>query len=259
MGERTSYTPGTFCWAELATTDVEGAKSFYGSVFGWEAQDTPAAEGGEYSMMLIDGKSVAAMGAQPPQQTQAGVPPMWQSYVSVESADASAEKAGELGGHVHAPPFDLMEAGRAAVIQDPQGAVFLLWEPKTFAGASLVNGPSLMNWNELASPDIEGSTAFYGELFGWKIDQLPDSPVPYYEIKSAAGRRNGGIREPQPGEPPNWGVYFGCDDVSPAMELVSALGGAFMGDPVQIATGTIGVCRDPQGAMFNLYAGEFEA
>lgn len=258
MGERTSYTPGTFSWTDLATTDQAAAKQFYGGLFGWDAEDMPVGEGVFYSMMRIDGKSVAAIASQPEQQAQAGVPPMWQSYITVESADASAEKAGQLGAQVHAPPFDVMDVGRMAVIQDPQGAFFMVWEPKLHIGAYLVNGHGQLSWNELASPDVDGSAAFYGELFGWKIEEITDTPMQYWTIESAAGRGNGGIRHPQPGEPPNWSVYFGYEDVAAGIAKVEQLGGSKLTGPVQIGPGTIAVMRDPQGAVFALYAGEFD-
>src|SRR3954454_4623790 len=121
MGERTSYEPGTFCWVDLATTDQDGAKSFYSELFGWEADDRPAGEGITYSMQRLRGKDVAAIAPQPPQQREMGVPPLWNSYVSVTSADEAADRAKELGATVHAPPFDVLDAGRMAVIQDPQG------------------------------------------------------------------------------------------------------------------------------------------
>src|ERR1700737_2885981 len=130
MGERTSYTPGTFSWADLTTTDQEAAKEFYGGLFGWKANYMPAGEGVVYSMQEIDGKPVAAIAPQQQAQADAGVPPMWNSYITVESADAAAAKAAELGASVHAPPFDVMDAGRMAVIQDPQGAFVMVWEPK---------------------------------------------------------------------------------------------------------------------------------
>ncbi len=258
MGGRSSYTAGTFSWADLATTDVEGAKRFYASLFGWVAEDMPAGDDAVYSMMRLDDRSVAAIAPQPEQQSQAGVPPMWQSYVTVEDVDATAARAAELGAHVHAGPFDVMEAGRMAVIQDPQGAFFMLWQPKRHIGAELVNGPGLLSWNELASPDLEAAVAFYRELLGWTLQRATGTPMTYYVIKTAAGTDNGGMREPQPNEPPNWGVYFGCEDVVAAMARVQELGGSTLAGPMPIGPGTIGIVRDPQGAVFTLYAGEFE-
>src|ERR1700736_1427405 len=124
MGERTQYEPGFFSWAELSTSDPDAAKPFYAGLFGWEAEDLPV-PGGYYSMQRLNGKDVAAIAAQPEAQRDAGAPPAWQSYITVDSADAAAQRAGELGGAVHAPAFDVMEAGRMAVIQDPQGAYFM--------------------------------------------------------------------------------------------------------------------------------------
>src|SRR5947209_7448731 len=110
MGERTKYAPGTFCWTDLSTTDQDGAKQFYSQLFGWTAVDNPVGDGVVYSMMQIDGKDVAAISPQPPQQREAGVPPLWNSYVCVESADGAADSAQKLGATVHAPAFDVIDA-----------------------------------------------------------------------------------------------------------------------------------------------------
>ena len=128
MGERTKYTQGTFSWTDLNTTDQQAAKAFYSGVFGWETEDLPVGDGVSYTMASIGGKNVAAISPQPQQQRDAGVPPAWNSYITVENADQAAERAAELGATVHAQPFDVMDAGRMAVIQDPQGAWFLIWE-----------------------------------------------------------------------------------------------------------------------------------
>ena len=258
MGERTSYTPGTFCWTDLATTDQAGAKAFYGGLLGWEADDRPVGEGVYYSMMRREGKDVAAIAPQPSQQREAGVPPMWQSYISVQDADATAERAEELGGKVHAPPFDVMDVGRMAVIQDPQGAFFMVWQPKEHFGAALVNAPGALVWNELSSPDLEASSAFYSDLFGWSVAPFEGSPEPYLSIKNGEAN-NGGIRPlPSPGPPPNWLVYFGVEDLDSALAKVEELGGTKHAGPIDIQIAKIAVVGDPQGAIFALYAGALE-
>ncbi len=258
MGERTEYTPGTFCWVDLATTDQGAAKTFYSGLFGWEAQDMPVGEGTYYSMMRLDGKNVAAIAPQPSQQREAGAPPLWNSYVSVQSADATAARAKELGANVHAPPFDVMQAGRMAVIQDPQGAYFMAWEPRETFGAALVNAPGALVWNELGSPDLDASTAFYGGLFGWKIVPFEGSAEPYLSVKNGEAN-NGGIRSLTPPDaPPNWLVYFGVEDIEDALPRVRELGGGTLAGPIDIQMATIAVVRDPQGAVFALYAGALE-
>ncbi len=258
MGERTKYANGVFSWADLTTTDQEAAKQFYIGLFGWEADDRPVGDGAVYSMMKLDGKEVAAISFQPQQQRDAGVPPTWNSYITVDSADAALARAGDLGATVHAEAFDVMDVGRMGVVQDPQGAFFLVWEPKTHIGASLVNVPGALTWNELASPDLDASAGFYGELFGWNGEPLEGSPMPYRVIKTADGRSNGGIRAPMGPEPPYWLVYFGTDDIEAAIAKVSELGGSQLAGPIPVGPGQIAIVQDPQGATFALYAGEFD-
>jgi len=258
MGERTKYAPGTFCWTDLATPDQAAAKAFYGGLFGWEADDRPVGDGVFYSMQRVGGKDVAAIAPQPQQQRDAGVPPAWNSYVSVDSADAAAERAKELGGTVHAPAFDVMDVGRMAVLQDPQGAFFMVWQPGRHFGSALVNAPGALVWNELSSGDLDGSAAFYGGLFGWTVAPFEGSPEPYMSIKNGEAN-NGGMRDLNPpGMPPNWLVYFGTEDLDQALAKVEELGGTKIAGPIDIQIAKIAVVKDPQGAMFALYAGELE-
>ena len=259
MGERTQYTPGTFSWTDLNTTDQQAAKDFYSKLFGWEITDMPAGEDVVYSMAAIDGKWVAAISPQPEMQRDAGAPPSWNSYVTVESADEALAKAKELGATVHADAFDVMEAGRMGVVQDPQGAFFLVWEPKQHIGAQLVNAPGALSWNELGSPDLDGSAKFYGDLFGWTTSPMDMGDSPYLVISTAAGRSNGGIRPPAPqGAPPFWLVYFATDDLDGALRKVTDLGGNVLVDTTDIGVAKIAVAQDPQGAVFALYAGALE-
>jgi uncharacterized protein len=257
MGERTQYAPGTFSWVDLTTTDQDAAKGFYGALLGWEADDMPAGEGIVYSLMRIGDAQVAAIAPQPDAQREAGVPPVWNSYVTVASADDAAARAAQLGGTVHAQPFDVFDAGRMAVIEDPQGAFFAVWEPKRHVGAQLVNAPGALVWNELASSDLAGSRAFYSGLFGWTIEQFPGSEEVYLAIRSGEGS-NGGMRETTPGMPPHWLVYFGVDGLDAALDRLRALGGKVHAGPIDIQMARIAIVADPQGAVFALYDGELE-
>ena len=259
MGERSEYPPGTFCWADLTTTDQEAAKGFYGELFGWEADDRPIGDGFCYSMMSLRGNDAAAISPQPRQQREAGVPPLWNSYVSVASADEVATKAKELGADVHAPPFDVLEAGRMAVLADPQGAFFCLWEPREHYGAAVVNGSGALSWNELATSSVDGASDFYGELFGWTIAPFESGADPYLSIRNGEAY-NGGIRQlDREGAPPHWLVYFGADDIDASLARAGELGGSTLARPLDIQLGTVAIVSDPQGAVFALYAGQFEA
>jgi len=257
MGQRTEYTPGTFIWTDLATSDQDAAKEFYGGLFEWQAQDMPVGDGSVYSMMLRDGKPVAAIAAQQADQRAAGVPPLWNSYISVESADATAARAAELGATVHAPPFDVMDAGRMAVIADPQGAFFMIWEAGRHFGAALVNSPGALCWNELASPDPKASADFYAALFGWELTPMEGAPMTYFIVKNGE-RSNGGITELPPGVPPHWLVYFATEEIDAGIAKVAETGGTKVSGPHDIGVAKFAVVADPQGATFALYAGRLE-
>jgi len=258
MGERTQYAPGTFSWIDLTTTEQAAARAFYAELFGWEAEDMPVGDGVVYSIMRLDGRDVAAISPQPQAQREAGTPPTWNSYVTVASADDAAARAAELGATVHASPFDVFDAGRMAVIQDPQGAWFMVWEPRAHIGARLVNAPGALVWNELATTDLDAASDFYAALLGWTIEPFEDSEQPYLSIVNE-GRSNGGVREVTPPEAaPHWLVYVGVDDLAAALERAGALGGAVHAGPIEMQAMQIAVVSDPQGATFGLYAGPLE-
>jgi uncharacterized protein len=259
MGERTKYTPGTFSWTDLTTTDQEAAKTFYSGLFGWDVTDMPAGEGVVYSMAALDGKSVAAISPQPEQQREAGVPPTWNSYITVENVDETAGRAQELGASVHAGPFDVLDAGRMAVVQDPQGAWFMLWQPKENIGAQLVTVPGALCWNELGTPDLDASAKFYGDLLGWTTSPMEGADRPYLVISTRDGRTNGGIRPPAPpGTPPSWLVYFATADIDASLAKVTELRGNVLVGSTDIGIAKIAVVQDPQGAVFALYDGALE-
>lgn len=265
MGERTSHAPGTFSWVELATTDPAGAKSFYGELFGWETQDNEVpGGGGTYTMALVGGRAVAGIAAQPEQQRSAGVPPNWFSYVAVASADDAAAAAKELGGQVHAGPFDVGEAGRMAVVADPSGAMFGVWQAGDAPGAGRVNEPGCLCWNELATNDVEAASRFYFELLGWTIEEIDTGGGPrYWTVRhdGAAAGRNGGMRELGPAEegvPPNWVPYFATESVDASLAKAGELGGSTLVEPVEVPAGKFAGIRDPQGAAFSIIEGDLD-
>ena len=254
MGERTSYPPGTFSWAELVTSDADAAKTFYDAVFGWDYDDRPIPDDGVYTMALRDGETVAAL-------YRGDQPPHWNCYATVASAGDAAARAAELGGTVIAEPFDVMDAGRMAVIADPAGAALCLWQPGTNIGASLVNTPGALTWNDLVTPDPEGAVAFYGGLFGWTAEAIPDAGG--YRVIRNGDRSNGGIMPLDPDRmgsetPPSWMPYFGHEDVERLIGEVEGLGGRVFNGPMQMPQGTIAVLGDPQGAVFAVWTGEYD-
>jgi uncharacterized protein len=237
MGERDSYAPGTFCWAELGTTDVEAATAFYGEVFGWEVEGT---------RFRLDGSDVAGL--------EAADEARWRSRLSVEDVDALAERVRELGGEVLAEPLDVEAAGRLAAVADPTGAAVDLWQPREMPGAARVNDAGYMCWNELASPDPGRARDFYAELLGWEVE--PEETG--YGVIRRDGAVNGGIRPQQDGEPTHWLVYFTVESCDDAVAAVRAGGGSVIAGPLDTAMGRVAAVRDPQGAPFAVFEGEVD-
>ena len=249
MPDRTSHEPGTLSWSDLATTDQEGAKAFYGGLFGWEYDEAPIGEGQTYSMAKHRGRAAAAIATQQEDETANGIPPHWNVYVTVDDVDAVSEKAGEAGGNVLAGPFDVMDVGRMSVVADPTGAVLCLWQPGTSIGAEVVNEPGALAWADTATTDADASQAFYGSLLGWRFEQMSEEP-PYWVIWNGE-RTNGGMTVPPEGVPSNWFPYFAVDDVDATIEAAEAAGGnPFLG-PIDVPNGgRFVLIMDPQGAAF---------
>jgi predicted enzyme related to lactoylglutathione lyase len=254
MGLPPSHAPGTVSWAELATSDADAAKSFYTTLFGWSYEDNPIGDGQVYSMASRDGSVVAALFG-------SDQPPHWNCYVTVASVDDATARAADQGGEVVAEPFDVMDVGRMSVIADPSGAALCLWEPRRHIGAMLVNTPGALTWNDLVTPDPDAAARFYGALFGWTTEEIPDAGG--YRVIKNGERSNGGIMpaDPQgggPDTPPSWMPYFGHEDVDGLVEQVGGLGGRVLNGPVRMSQGSIAVLADPQGAVFAAWTGEYE-
>ena len=160
MPEFDAPTPGAFCWVELATSDQTAAKAFYFNIFGWDSDDIPLGPDETYTMFQIDGKNVGAAFRITPQMNALGVPPAWGLYIAVEDADASAKKAVKHGGKILNGPFDVMDSGRMAVIQDPTGAVFSIWQAKEHPGMELAGEEDTFCWADLITDDVDSAKTF---------------------------------------------------------------------------------------------------
>ena len=255
MPIRTEYPEGTPSWVDLATTDPESAAAFYGTLFGWTRNEMPTGDGGTYSMLHKDGHVVAGMMEQEPRQREAGVPPNWTTYIAVEDVDASTAKVAGLGGTVHAPPFDVMESGRMAVIQDPTGAFFGLWQAKNHIGAGLVNEPGSVTWNELNTRGAVAARDFYARLLDLEMSIQDMGEMGEYTTLMKGDAMVAGVMDMAPGVPefvpPHWLAYFATDDVDATAARAEALGGSVTAPPMDIpGVGRFAVLDDPQGATF---------
>jgi len=166
MAQIDEFKIGTFCWAELSTNDQHAAKAFYSKIFGWTPVDLPIGPDQFYTMFQLQQREVGAAATLSQDQREQGVAPHWMLYVAVESADATAAKAESLGAGILVRPFDVFDAGRMAVIQDPTGAIFSIWQAKTSIGIRLTGVHGTFCWADLATRDQAAAEAFYRSLFG---------------------------------------------------------------------------------------------
>lgn len=258
MAEFSSHVPGTFSWPELATTDQKGGVAFYRTLFNWDVNEAPISDGEVYSMFTLRGKEVAAAYTMRPEERQHGVPPHWNLYVTVANVDESTKRAESLGAKVLAPPFDVMDVGRMAVLQDPTGAVFEIWEAKKHIGARILSEPGALCWSELTTRDTKRAESFYTSLFGWTPKHAAPSAVMEYTEFHNQGKPGAGMmampRNMPAHVPSYWMPYFQVDDCDASTNKGKQLGAKLMVGPQDIpGTGRFAILTDPQGAMFALY------
>jgi hypothetical protein len=272
MLERDGYIEGVPCWIDTSQPDPEAATTFYSGLFGWEFEDVmPPDAPGRYFIGRLRGLDVAAAGSQPE-----GAPPvaMWNTYIWVDDADATAVKVRDAGGQVLIEPFDVMDAGRMAVFSDPEGAVFSVWQANRHKGAQIVNEPGSLNFNGLNTRDVEGARKFYGAVFGWTVLDLGGAmmwQVPGYA--EFLEQRDPGLRErmaesdappgfedvvatinpiadDQADVPAQWSVTFAVDDADAIAAKTTELGGQVVVPPFDAPWVRMTIVTDPQGASF---------
>jgi uncharacterized protein len=244
MSIRTSpWPPGMPCWADLGTPDVQGATARYGPALGWDFEDGGDEYGG-YLMAMRNGAYAAGIGP-----LQGGSPPAWTVYLSTEDADATATAVESAGGTVLARPFEVSEAGRMAIVQDPTGAVFGLWQARGHIGAQLVNEPGGLVWEDLNSTDPETARTFYAKVFGYRYDEIPDAGVEGYTTFALDdGTPLGGIGPAMGGTPSHWMPCFAVSDADSSAARIARDGGTTLMAPQDTPYGRIAVVADPDGA-----------
>lgn len=241
-----SYREGQPCWVDVASADVGRAAAFYTAFFGWEAEEAPG--GGGYTMFRLGGRYAAAAGP-----SLEAMPSVWQVYLWTEDADACAQRVREAGGAVVTEPFDVLDAGRMAVLRDPTGAHFSVWQAREHGGAEARGEPGALDWNECQTPDPDAAEEFYVRVFDFGVER-PDG-LGGYRVFTAGGERVAGLVRitPEWGEvPPNWSTVFRVEDADAAVARARALGGGLLNGPHDIPVGRFAVLHDPAGAVFQV-------
>jgi hypothetical protein len=267
MSEREEYIPGVPCWVDASYKDPESVFPFYSGLFGWEFTAAVETPGERFFVATIQGRSAAGIGELP-----ADHPPVssWNTYVAVTSADDAVAKVQAAGGEVLAPAFDVVDAGRMAILKDPQGAAFCVWQAGRTKGARLVNEHGAVNFNTLQTSDVEAAKRFYGDVFGWKTLSFGAAEFwtlpgygDYLETLNPGMRK--GIEDMGVGgfedvvarlEPlgedqqPHWHVTFAVDDADAAAAKAAELGGRVLAGPLDAPWVRMAVLADPQGTTF---------
>ncbi|MEU0581406.1 VOC family protein [Streptomyces griseoincarnatus] len=229
------YTEGTPCWVDAQLPDLEAGKRFYGELFDWTFEGRPTGT----VRALKDGDAVASLA----RKTDGRLPTVWTVSFSTPDADGLCARIRAAGGQVVAPPTPLGDLGRTALVTDPEGAVFSLWQPGTATGFGRRHEPGAFAWVQLYTRDTETANTFYGDLFHDALFGEGADPdfgrAPVSEVFA-------------PEMPPHLLVHFAVTELEPALEQVARLGGRTQVPPFETSYGTAAVVSDNQGASFAL-------
>lgn len=239
---------GTPTWLDLGIPDLDRAMEFYGAVLGWRFDVGPA-ETGRYTMCLVDGLPVAAM---MPNEDSSATDFWWQVYLATDDVDETVARVLANGGTVLGEPMDVMEHGRMAVVADPAGGQFALWQGLKHIGAQVVNEPNSLLRNDLVTPLPELVRPFYAAVFDFTLDGNEDLPgLDFTFLRRPDGHEIGGITGDPTAQRSAWGTLFEVDDCDEAVARVLAAGGTAK-EPTDMVYGRFASVTDPFGTPFDV-------
>ncbi len=261
MSERSDYQPGVPCWVDTLAVDPQAAMRFYGGLFGWGFTGPGAMPGdppGQYFVARLRDRDLAGIGS----QSDLNLPSAWTTYISVADVEEALQRATAAGGEVLVGATNAPPAGRLAVLTDPAGAAFGVWEPELRQGAQLVNEPSAWAMSALQTTDPAGAKVFYRELFGWN-DDVFDAGGAEVTLWRMPGYVGGEPRQPVPRDvvavmialadeeaQSYWSVNFWIDDADAAASKATQLGGNVLVAPHDAPGFRHTVLADTHGAAF---------
>jgi len=237
-----------FVWYELCTSDLEGAKAFYGKLFGWTATRFEGEGANDYHILEMAGKGVGGLMPLPEGMTK----PFWLGYVGVADGDAAIENAKAAGATIHRV-MDIPSVGKIGLIGDPQGVGYAVIQGYSDRKSEAFDQakPGHGNWHELYTTDLSAAFEYYSSQYGWtKGRTMPMGEMGDYQLFQADGVDIGGMMKAPDHVPPSWAYYFGVEDIDEAEALIKANGGTIANGPMEVpGPAWIIQFTDPQGAF----------
>lgn len=245
-----TFPTGRFVWFEYVSKDIKKAQGFFGELFNWKTQVMPTPDGGSYTMISINDQSIGGY-----LDTPKGAPEHahWLSHLQVESAASTAAKIKSLGGKVLKDPVKMGELGTYAVVADPQGGVFALWQPGKPEASEYKGIDGAFCWNELITEQPAKAVEFYTQVGGFTHEAMA-MPGLTYDILNNDGKGRAGIAKAQmPNVPQHWMQYVQVKNADQTTEKAKKLGAKVVIEPTDIPTvGRLAVFIDPQGASIGI-------
>ena len=249
---------GTPIWFELLTNDASASTAFYEKVVGWKVKPPAPGDAMGYRMIDTGQGFVGGMMELTDAMRSGGASPTWLFYVGVNDVDATVKAVEAAGGKILAPPFDIADVGRMAMIADPQGIpLYVMRGSSDEASAAFERfGMGKCNWNELATPDQGAANAFYAKVFGWKYpEKMSMGAEGDYVFVDVGATRIGATMPLTSGAPKGWMFYFRTPDIDAAAEKVKAAGGKVRAGPMEVPGGDrVIVASDVHGVPFGVAA-----
>lgn len=178
----------------------------------------------------------------------------WSVYLATHDLDATVEKALAASGEVVGGPFDIPEQGCGALLRDPVGAQFGLWQGQAHVGCEVVNEPNALIRNDLVTPNPGPARDFYAALFDFRLEGNADMPeMEFTFLRRPDGHEVGGIFGNPSAPRSTWNTVFEVADADEAVRRVNDAGGKGA-EPNDMIYGRIAAVTDPFGTEFSVIA-----
>ena len=165
--------PNDIIFADLSTYTPKSTIAFYERVFKWEYY-----KNGDYYIAYKDRKEVVGLYETPEKFKQMRMPHFWMTYIEVNDIESTVLKAKELGGIIEAQET-LQNFGKVALIRDPQGAGFTIYEGNKLKSSRTKKEANTLIWNELQISKSQHIVPFYEGIFDWRFE---GNDKDYFEI-----------------------------------------------------------------------------